>query len=414
MPWPERILLVTVGDPADPTSCSGMPSNMAAAMRRACAGVTVIGFDNLVSRRGLVRRTLRRLGSLGARAESHLFSFDGSLKPLERWVDRAGAIAARRCASAASTEIASIVRDIRPDLVVGAVMPWPLLSIPSHVPLVYFTDVVTPLANQGYPSFASRSRSYKAEADRLERSLWARVDAAIFPASNIRAAAVECGLRPERASIAFMGANVLGGGPAPKPAPSRDDLRILIVASDPVRKRTDFALDTCEQLRRLGWNVTAELIGRPTPKAESLPFVVCRGSLRLGAPDDAAVHQRALSAAHVLLLPSLAEGAPIAPCEAAHCAVPAVTSDAGGLPDVVVNGITGRVLSVHATSTEYATAVLDVVANPDVYRTISAAALTRARDLFTWDHWAATVLSAARSLTNRSPAIGRAPSPLPS
>ena len=49
-------------------------------------------------------------------------------------------------------------------------------------------------------------------------------------------------------------------------------------------------------------------------------------------------------AAAVSVIPSLEEGFGIPAAEAMGCEVPVVASDAGGLPEVVENGVTGLVV----------------------------------------------------------------------
>ncbi len=94
---------------------------------------------------------------------------------------------------------------------------------------------------------------------------------------------------------------------------------------------------------------------------------------------------------HVLLLPSSGEGAAIAPAEAAHFGRPSVVSDAGGLPTVVLDRRTGRVLRQAATVDDYADAVEEIVSDRDTYLSYCRAALDRAQRVFTWDAWGRSV-----------------------
>jgi glycosyltransferase involved in cell wall biosynthesis len=54
---------------------------------------------------------------------------------------------------------------------------------------------------------------------------------------------------------------------------------------------------------------------------------------------------RQLSAADVLVIPSRWEGLPLTALEAMRAALPVVASNVGGLPEVVVDGVTGRIVS---------------------------------------------------------------------
>ncbi|MEQ9407465.1 MAG: glycosyltransferase family 4 protein [Fuerstiella sp.] len=324
---------------------------------------------------------------------------------MEKYAGQLGKISARRTATAVSKEMRRIVEATKPDAVIGAVMPWMLLDIPENTRLVYFTDVVTSMANTGYPAFANRSEHYKQESILLERELFERVDAAAFPASVVREAAIANGLPASKSHVVFMGPNMQPRALITEKPPPQNHLVVLIVASDPVRKQTDLALQACRGILDAGWAVDVDLIGPATPLAQSLPFVRCHGRLQLGTAKDSAIHRGALERAHLLLLPSLAEGAPIAPCEAAHFAVPSVVSAAGGLPDVVLNNQTGRVLPITAMAEEYTTAMLALISDKALYSRTSRAALQRSQAKFTWEAWAATLLSLATPHQRRLDAL---------
>jgi glycosyltransferase involved in cell wall biosynthesis len=89
-------------------------------------------------------------------------------------------------------------------------------------------------------------------------------------------------------------------------------------------------------------------------------------------------------AAAVSVIPSLEEGFGIPAAEAMGCEVPVVASDAGGLPEVVEDGITGLVVP-RGDSTALARAIGSLLADPDRRRAMGQAGRARALRLFDWD-----------------------------
>jgi len=83
----------------------------------------------------------------------------------------------------------------------------------------------------------------------------------------------------------------------------------------------------------------------------------------------------------------------IAPCEAAHFGRPSLVSDVGGLPSVVEDGHTGRVLPRDADASDYVREIEALCADAERYRALSRAALQRAREHLNWDAWAAKTLA---------------------
>jgi glycosyltransferase involved in cell wall biosynthesis len=89
-------------------------------------------------------------------------------------------------------------------------------------------------------------------------------------------------------------------------------------------------------------------------------------------------------AAAVSVIPSLEEGFGIPAAEAMGCEVPVVASDAGGLPEVVEDGVTGLVVP-RGDSTALARAIGSLLADPERRRQMGRAGRARALRLFDWD-----------------------------
>jgi glycosyltransferase involved in cell wall biosynthesis len=89
-------------------------------------------------------------------------------------------------------------------------------------------------------------------------------------------------------------------------------------------------------------------------------------------------------ASAVSVVPSLEEGFGIPAAEAMACGVPVVATDAGGLREVVEDGVTGRIVP-KADSDALAAAIGSLLADDALRRRMGAAAVERARRLFDWD-----------------------------
>jgi glycosyltransferase involved in cell wall biosynthesis len=89
-------------------------------------------------------------------------------------------------------------------------------------------------------------------------------------------------------------------------------------------------------------------------------------------------------AAAVSVIPSLEEGFGIPAAEAMGCEVPVVASDAGGLPEVVEDGVTGRVVP-RGDAEALAAAIGDLLADDGLRARMGKAGRERALRLFDWD-----------------------------
>ncbi len=92
-------------------------------------------------------------------------------------------------------------------------------------------------------------------------------------------------------------------------------------------------------------------------------------------------------AAAVSVIPSLEEGFGIPAAEAMGCEVPVVATDAGGLPEVVEDKVTGLVVP-RGNSKALAGAIGSLLADPELRRRMGRAGRERALRLFDWDRTA--------------------------
>ena len=222
-----------------------------------------------------------------------------------------------------------------------------------------------------------------------------RISAGALPASVVRHAAVVNGLDASRHHVVFVNTNIVSDLLSVPSAPAPGTAPVLIVVSDPVKMQTDLAVEACARLYRLGSSVRAELIGLVTTPARIMSRFRCQGRLRLNDAADRRTHSDAISRANLLLLPSLAEGAPLAFREAAHFGVPAVINDAGGLRDVVLDRETGRVLPVGSNAVDYARVMAGVLGDPEDNWVTTRSADSRAQRVFTWRVWPQIILEFA-------------------
>jgi len=91
-----------------------------------------------------------------------------------------------------------------------------------------------------------------------------------------------------------------------------------------------------------------------------------------------------LVGADLFLLPSESESFGLAALEAMSCEVPVITTDAGGLPEVVVNGETGFLCPVGDVE-GMAAAALRLLSDEDLRRRFGEAGRRRAVEEFSQD-----------------------------
>lgn len=277
--------------------------------------------------------------------------------------------------------IARQVRRLRPDAVVGiadcdhapGAPTFPFQDMSVGLAAAHLRSPLAPHVNLP-PTSARRLEQLVGSTDAHLREA-AGVFA--FSAWSARDLVERVGVDPARILVTHAGLN---SPPAAAPAlPRRTTAtRVAFVGVDFVRKGGDATLDAVEQLRRDGHDLALTVAGptrwpldRPPPA-----WVDFRGPV----PRD---QIGALLREHDLFaMPSRFEAYGIAVVEALVAGLPVVTSDAFALPELVEDGVTGRLVA-HVDGPSVAAALSEVLAD----RTYAERVADRRADLLRKHDW---------------------------
>jgi L-malate glycosyltransferase len=120
---------------------------------------------------------------------------------------------------------------------------------------------------------------------------------------------------------------------------------------------------------------------RPAAEDEARLLGVASSVFFLGKIEDVAP---LLAEADVFLLPTSSESFGLSALEAMASSVPVVGSDAGGLPEVVTNGVTGLLYPAGDVES-MATGTLGILLDPERQASMGAAGAADARERFALD-----------------------------
>lgn len=161
---------------------------------------------------------------------------------------------------------------------------------------------------------------------------------------------VHCGVTPARYA-----------GP---PAASETGMRLLFVGRlDPV-KGLRVLMEAFEAARAIAPDITLSIIG----DGEDRPFVE-KQAARIGGIEVLGYRSQdfvaeKLGLSDVLVLPSFAEGVPVALMEAMVSARPVIATRVGGVQELVEDGVSGRIVAP-GDAAALADAIVDLAADPD-------------------------------------------------
>lgn len=199
---------------------------------------------------------------------------------------------------------------------------------------------------------------------------------------------VACEVVPRLARKIRVIENGVPGPPRPVPPPPMSGpTRLIVLGRLSPRKATRVALEAVALLRSNGRDVVLDVCGDAFPGYE---WYVAELEARAAEPDLSGAVQfcgyvtdvwAALARCHLLIAPSLGESMGNAVIQAQLAGRPVVATDVQGHTESIDDGVTG-VLVPAEDPAAMATAVAELLVNPDVARRLAEAGRTSAEERF--------------------------------
>lgn len=269
--------------------------------------------------------------------------------------------------------------------------------IDSARPIVVFHDAPFTLLSQSYARYQKIIPRQKREMAIIERDAAQRASLLVYPSDwAARFVVEELGAEPTRVRVIPWGANI-----DPLPA---DDVaavidrrlqgppKVLFVGKDWERKGGPTVLAATELLRRHFPDLELHIVGDAPRRLPA--HVHHHGLLSMTMPAERALRDRLYAESTVLVVPSTAEALGIVFCETAAMALPSVGRKVGGIPSIVVDGETGRLVPPDGDASAIAEAIESIIGTAEAYRRLSLAAYARYQQRLNWERFDADLHSA--------------------
>jgi glycosyltransferase involved in cell wall biosynthesis len=291
-------------------------------------------------------------------------------------------------------EIAAKLAERPADAVLSGVSPGsqPVAYLECREPIVIWTDATfAAAARQNRETLRLLARETRRAAYANERAALERAALVIYLSEWAAESARDAYDIPESK------VEVLPFGPALEIEHGPDDVGRLIDArpSEPCRlllvgtkwrgKGADVAVEVTRRLNRSGLRTELDLVGCTPPPGATLPeYVHVHGFLRKSSQADLERLRHLYGAAHFFILPTRAEAFGVAFCEASAYGVPSVAPDVGGVASAVRSGHNGVLFTEGAGPEEYASVILETVADPARYRALARASFAEYQTRLNW------------------------------
>ncbi|MEB3160438.1 MAG: glycosyltransferase family 4 protein [Synechocystis sp.] len=272
------------------------------------------------------------------------------------------------------------------------------------IPVVSFSDATVCLLREGYNTYTEPEKyniAYREEKAMMENS--AMVVYSSEWAAN--SAMHDFGLNSSRIRIIHLGANLDN---IPEKSKIFDKLSIpqcqlLFVGKDWERKGGAIAYQTLLDLLAMGLDVNLTMVGSrpPTghlqhPNLKIIPF------LNKNIPSQQNKLANLFLSSHFLLFPTRSDCSPIVICEANAHGVPVISTDVGGISSIIKPGKNGCLLPLSSQSHDFASAVVEIYREKDLYEKLVRDSRTEYEERLNWSTWATKMHSVFLEVANKS------------
>ena len=280
------------------------------------------------------------------------------------------------------------------DLLVAPAAFTEIAYLRTKVPIVYVEDSTLAQLIDFYPGLTGLLDVSKSELNHLEKQALGRASLVCYSSEwAAQSAREDYGTSADKIVVIPFGSNY------PNP-PTREQAqhhasapdsgcRLFLLGGEWVRKGGPIAYDTMVALQKLGIPATLTVVGcaPPDPENYANPGFTTIPYLNMGVPADQARLHELFSTADFFLMPSRAECAAIAFCDANAFGLPVLTTDVGGISSFVQQGDNGYMLPLSATGEDFAHRIYKTMANPGLYQRLRQQSRTLYEQVLNWDVW---------------------------
>ncbi len=270
--------------------------------------------------------------------------------------------------------------------------PSAVAFLKTQIPIIYLTDTTFKLITHYYSEFKKIPLISKIEGNILERKTLKKSSSIIYSSIWAAESAIHDYRVPtEKVLITPMGASI-------DEIPQQDiiykklnnkELTLLFLGNDWYRKGGEIVIETLKFLK-YSHGIKAKLIvcGCKLPaQYESSNIEVIPG-LDKNKKEDAHKLADILSEAHFLFVPTRADCSLPSAGEANAYGIPVITTETGGVPEVVKDGINGYCLPYTATGNIYAALISELFIDESRYRELIFTSREHFGKHLNWNKWA--------------------------
>lgn len=383
MSEPLKIAFLTATDARDKRSRSGTLYYMAKALQEHCGDVYYLGPLTTV-----MEKITRVINDISLKIFKKSYAYEHSVL----------------LAYSYSRIIKQRLKEETFDVIFAPVASTELAFLPKEIPIIYTADATFSLISNYYPDYFSNQLKVSVEEGNfIEQYAIKNADLLLYPSAWAANSAVDYyGADKSKVKIVPYGANI-EGVPSKEIIFNReksDICRLLFLGVDWERKGGEIAFETLLELDKLGLEAELIVCGCIPPEKFKHENMKVIPFLDKNIPEQNKELENLFLKSNFLILPSRTEAYGVVFCEANAYGLPVLTTETGGIPNVIDPGKNGYMLTLDARGVDYAKLIMEIYLDDEkYYQLIRSSRETYERKL-NWDVWGEKVNKFIEDLIN--------------
>src|SRR5258708_7709221 len=264
----------------------------------------------------------------------------------------------------------------------------------TDIPVLLPLDVTFRLQHDYYPEYSHLLPFSTRQGESVEQAAFQNATKLLFSSTWAARSAIEdYGIDPRKVHAIFFGANLDHIPPREQVLAKKlsGQCRLLFVGNEWQRKGGDIAYEALLKLEEMG--IEAELIvcGLTPPAGITHARLKVIPYLDKNDEQQAREIEKLYATSDFLILPTRADCAPNVFKEANAFGVPVISTDTGGVGDVVRDGENGYVLPYEARGEVYAQVIAELYRDEQRYQQLSHSSRAIFEKYLNWDAWGMAV-----------------------
>lgn len=251
----------------------------------------------------------------------------------------------------------------------------PIAFVKSKKPKVLYTDATFAGIYGYYDEYSNYCKESVRKANYIEQKALDNCDIAIYASDWAAQTALDnYKISADKIKIVPFGANIESNKDRNEISQKiknkdKNELHLLFIGVDWIRKGGDLALKIVEQLNYNGIPTTLHVVGIPKLALKS-KYIQNYGFVSKSSIDGTKLMDRLFNMCHFLIVPSVAEAYGLVFCEANSYGLPAIATNVGGIKTIIKDNLNGKTFPINSPVENWVKFIVDQFSNKSLYEQI--------------------------------------------